>query len=255
MKLLKAELENESSDKLIEMIYILRKSVKLNDELFSILLHDLISPISAISSLTKLIVSKNSNFTESEIYEAIHSISHSSSSVLELINDSMQMLKHTRGEIHFNKEELLLNNLIKECLDLLELNIKNKNLNVKLSIPTGIRINTDINICITIIRNLLSNAIKYSYEGGEIEIGITDKNSQNQVEVYIKDYGSGLNAVELNTILKDSPTISKEGTLKEKGLGIGLFICRDLALKNDGDIWVESKEGEWTTFYISFTKV
>jgi two-component system sensor histidine kinase/response regulator len=255
MKLLKAELENESSDKLIKMIEALRESAKLNDKLFAVLLHDLVSPISAISSLSKFIISKDNNLNNEEIIDANRAINQSSNSVLELINNTMQILKYQSGQIHFNKLKFQISNLINESLNLLNLNINNKQIKINMLIPDEIRINTDSNIFITLLRNLISNAIKYSYEKGEIEIGLKSSPNQNHIVLYVKDYGVGMDADKINSFLKEGPTFSSKGTLNEEGTGIGLYFCQELAKKNGGDIWVESKEDFGTTFFVSFTKV
>jgi signal transduction histidine kinase len=101
-----------------------------------------------------------------------------------------------------------------------------------------------------IIRNLLANAIKYSRNGGSITIRIHHDKKPGYVVISVKDDGVGIPTERLPMIFH--PTSSTPGTQNEKGTGIGLMLCREFALLNGGEIWVESEEGRGATFYLAF---
>ena len=101
-----------------------------------------------------------------------------------------------------------------------------------------------------IIRNLLANAIKYSRPGGTITLRIHHDKKPGYIVLLVKDNGIGIAADRLPMVFH--PVNSTPGTQNEKGTGIGLMLCREFALLNGGDIWVESEAGNGATFYLAF---
>jgi signal transduction histidine kinase len=100
-----------------------------------------------------------------------------------------------------------------------------------------------------ILRNLLSNAIKYSYENGVVSV--TTLLKENHAEVNIIDKGIGISEENKRHLFKSSFSNTTSGTLKEKGTGLGLMLCKELIEKNKGEIWVQSSVGIGSTFTIS----
>jgi len=108
----------------------------------------------------------------------------------------------------------------------------------------------DKNRCLQIVNNLLSNAIKYSPEGGEIEVGLYYSSAARaEAVIWVKDHGIGIRESESANIFKRfhrvqdiDPSIS--------GLGIGLYLVKELVTLHSGRIWVESVEGRGSTFSV-----
>jgi signal transduction histidine kinase len=98
-----------------------------------------------------------------------------------------------------------------------------------------------------ILRNLLSNAIKYTPEHGDIEMGARKK--QVGVELFVRDTGMGIGAEELKKIQSNSFYTTK-GTSGESGTGLGLMLCREFAIRNGGDLQIESQPGEGSFFTV-----
>jgi signal transduction histidine kinase len=99
-----------------------------------------------------------------------------------------------------------------------------------------------------VLRNLISNAVKFTPENGRIAIGV------NQLsyfaEVYVQDTGMGISAEALQKI-NESNFYTTKGTASESGTGLGLMLCKEFLAKNGGQMHIESKPGEGSTF--SFT--
>ena len=102
----------------------------------------------------------------------------------------------------------------------------------------------------TVIRNLLSNAIKFSYPEGKIEISANY--AGNMVEIIVKDYGIGMTENLINNIMEGGEISSMPGTCDEKGTGLGLLICRELILKNHGNLLIKSAKNKGTEFIVKF---
>ena len=96
-------------------------------------------------------------------------------------------------------------------------------------------------------------AIKFSNEGDEIEIGISNSDA-HFVEVYVKDYGVGIDAENIPKLFNLDSNYSTLGTNKEKGTGLGLILCKEFVEKHGGRIWIESELGKGSIFRFTLPK-
>ena len=126
---------------------------------------------------------------------------------------------------------------------------KNKNIGIYSELNKDIFVYADKNMVQTIIRNLISNAIKYTNLGGYIRIKSYCNNKT--CEISISDNGIGISQNNIEKIFRIDESYSTSGTEKEKGTGLGLILCKEFVEKNKGQIWVNSKEGEGSTFSFS----
>ena len=110
----------------------------------------------------------------------------------------------------------------------------------------------DPNQIAIVIRNMVSNAIKFTPHKGFVKLVAKDLEDKQQISVV--DNGVGMDTKTCEKILDPNEAYSTYGTENEKGTGLGLLLCYELISKNDGEIWVESKLGEGTTFHIILKK-
>ncbi|HEY1019596.1 MAG TPA: HAMP domain-containing sensor histidine kinase [Sediminibacterium sp.] len=100
-----------------------------------------------------------------------------------------------------------------------------------------------------IFRNLVANAIKYSYQDGKISIRAYQQ--ENNVIIEITDNGMGMTADVQESVFSSVAMVSNTGTSNEKGTGLGLKLCKEFIEKNKGKIWLKSEPGKGSTFYVS----
>jgi signal transduction histidine kinase len=100
-----------------------------------------------------------------------------------------------------------------------------------------------------IFRNLVANAIKYSYQDGKISI--RSYQQENNVIIEITDNGMGMTAEVQESVFSSVTMVSNTGTSNEKGTGLGLKLCKEFIEKNKGEIWLKSEVGKGSTFYVS----
>jgi two-component system sensor histidine kinase/response regulator len=98
-----------------------------------------------------------------------------------------------------------------------------------------------------ILRNLLSNAIKYTPDQGTIEIGARKKDGI--VELFVRDTGMGISAEALRKI-EGNNFYTTKGTAGEAGTGLGLMLCREFAVRNGGELLIESRPGQGSLFTV-----
>jgi len=99
-----------------------------------------------------------------------------------------------------------------------------------------------------VIQNLISNAIKFSPEAAKVSVGSQLKN--NEIEVFVRDQGIGVGAAQLDHLFERFYRVD-DNEMKFPGLGIGLFISREIIERHHGKLWVESEPGKGSTFYFS----
>lgn len=124
-----------------------------------------------------------------------------------------------------------------------------KSLSISVSVADNVPIiNADANMLERAIINLVDNAIKYTPSGGKVDVGAKCEN--NEIVVMVKDTGLGIKAQDQQHLFERHIRIARQEHKKIKGSGLGLFIVRSVAQRHGGDAWVESIEGQGSTFYL-----
>ena len=107
----------------------------------------------------------------------------------------------------------------------------------------------DIDMCKTVLRNFLSNAIKFSTEGKKIIVSVKKENDKF-ARISVRDFGCGISEEDQAKLFHTATHFSKYGTNNEEGSGLGLLLCQDFAIKNGGNVYLESVLGEAGRFHI-----
>lgn len=221
---------------------------KTKDKFFSILAHDLRSPFNSILGFSELLKINKEKLTPEKQYRFIDAIHLASKRVYTLIEDLLLWSISQTNQIKFEPGNLNLKAIVDENILLLKDNFLSKNISCEVTIEDNLQIYADYEMINTVFRNLLSNAIKFTHNGGKVTIkGIKEDNA---VEVSICDTGIGISEAEINDLFKIEKTRSKLGTNKEEGTGLGLSICKEFINAHKGEIWVKSKVGKGSTFYL-----
>lgn len=229
--------------------------IKLNaakDKFFSIIAHDLKSPFSAIIGLSDLLLDRiHANDTEGiENYAQL--IHQSSKKALDLLLNLMEWSQIQTGRMRFHPEKFNIQELTEESLELLGCNAEQKSIFIQNKIPSDTMVFADKEMISTVLRNLISNAIKYTRPKGTISIFAQEEDSV--MILSIQDNGIGISPKESAELFIIDGVHSRPGTAKEKGTGLGLILCKEFLEKNNGEIWVKSKENDGTTFFFSLPK-
>ncbi|MBN2166459.1 MAG: HAMP domain-containing histidine kinase [Marinilabiliaceae bacterium] len=221
------------------------------DRFFSILAHDLISPLKTVTNLMGFLKDDYLVFDDEKRLKYINVIHDSLWNNQKLLENLLEWSRLQQGAIVVNLTNVVLHNVVEEIRQLLSIQIVNKKLHLKNNIKPGQTFCVDYNILHTVLRNLISNAVKYTNEGGVIDIGFsecTDGADKRYFEFVVKDNGVGMNEHTLSKIFKIGETVSMKGTCNEPGTGLGLILCRQLVEKHGGKIWAETKSNEGSTF-------
>lgn len=241
---------SEAKNKLSKQAAELKKENVLKDRLFSIIGHDLRSPLSAIKMqldfiLRGIINPKDENF----INKTVHNLNATTDEAFNLLDNLLGWAKSESGSLSIIKENVNILKLVEQCVRLQKLALETKNIELQITISENTLVYADMNMVKTVLRNLLSNAIKFTPVAGTISISAQlEKGFWN---VYVTDSGVGISEEDLPKVLNTKEHFSKEGTEQEAGTGLGLILCQDFVLKNGGTLWVESTLGKGSSFTFS----
>lgn len=234
--MLKEQAENSINDK-----------INLKDSLSDIS-HQLKTPLTSIMiSLDNIIDNPNMNDKTKE--EFIHTIKRETINIKFLVNSILKLSKLETNTIEFNNKEILLDEIIKKSITNVEMISELKNIKINYNKTKEIYINCDLNWQVEAISNILKNSLEYSNNNSTINI-TTDTNKL-YATIIIEDKGKGINEIDLPNIFK---RFYKGSNSSNDSIGIGLALAKSIIEKNNGNIKVESKEGEGTKFIIKYYK-
>lgn len=223
---------------------------ELKDRLFSIIAHDLRSPLINITDMVNLIEERAITEKEFKLYlpQLKKNLYYTSGLLDNLLHWSKKQLKgEVINQVRFDIKEILNDEIFYFQQKALEKGIFLTN-----SIEDETWVYADIEMIQLVTRNLIGNSIKYCSKEDHIIISST-YSSKEEVIICIKDTGRGMTPefVEKIFLLEHFTT---RGTNNEQGTGLGLQICKDFIEKNNGKIWVTTEPGIGSKFYFSIPK-
>ena len=222
------------------------------DNLFSIVAHDVRSPIASILSSTQFLNKHFNEFSVDEFKQLLGQLEDQAETLNNLILGVLVWAKSQMNGFNFHIQEIKLNTFLTDTLKTEESAIKRKNLQIVREIEEDQIIKTDYQVLQVIVRNFLSNAIKFTPAGGKISFGLKEEKSFYHISV--TDTGRGMTSEEIKKVLVDQKRFSVKGTEDEPGNGIGLILCQEIAAQTGGRIEIESTPGVGSTFVFVFPK-
>jgi signal transduction histidine kinase len=241
-----ADLETKVNERTQEILQQNEKLSKLNllkDKLFTIVSHDLKSPLSQLSGALYLV--ERDMITKEEIKDLMPKIRRNLANNENFLSE---LLAWTRSQLEGEKISLTyfnLKNATDEIVRLILPQAEAKKIEVSSQLKDNTIVYADVEMIKTVIRNLMVNAIKFTETNGSIEIFV--KVTNDTTTYYVKDTGKGIED-SLKGNLFTMHVQSMRGTANEKGTGLGLLICKDFVESNGGTIWVEGKPNEGSIF-------
>jgi signal transduction histidine kinase len=244
----KEEIENQNV-KIAYQNKQLSETIQLKNKIFSVIAHDLRSPVVNILYMLNLL--KEKEYKEKYDYFANASIQYSQQ-VINLLENMLVWGRGQEDKIKFSPEKRDLADIILTNLSIFKETADKKEISVNFTQIGNSKAFFDKDLLDIIIRNLLSNAVKYTPRGGRISILLKDKTLTGEgIALKICDNGIGIPPVKQKYLFTTTEVESTPGTENERGTGFGLKLCYELVKINNGTITVESKEGEGTCFMIT----
>ncbi|MBX2946459.1 MAG: tetratricopeptide repeat-containing sensor histidine kinase [Cyclobacteriaceae bacterium] len=222
---------------------------QVKDKFFSIISHDLRSPINALAGLLDLM--DKGAIRNEEMPMAIKELRTRFNHTRTLLNNLLDWTLLQMDKINLQPAKINLKNLTDENIELIQ-SLQSKEIKFMNEVSPQANAYADSNTINLVIRNLISNALKFTNEGGEIKISAEEK--ANEWVVSVSDNGVGMKPEVVSMLFDKINPYSTRGTANEKGTGLGLILCKEFVEKNNGRIWVESEEGKGSTFWFTLPK-
>ncbi|WP_448518957.1 tetratricopeptide repeat-containing sensor histidine kinase [Rhodoflexus sp.] len=226
----------------------LQELIAAKDKLFSVVAHDIRSPLAGLSTMVDLLGQRQISLNEEETQEVLQQISKSLANVYQLLNNLLDWARLQTGNFTCEPSEIPLMPVLRKIIHLFEPQLAAKKLRVVNTVEEDVVVFADKNMLEFILRNLLSNAIKFTFP--DKSIFIECEKSDDFICIRFKDNGIGLNEEEAERIF-NLPT-SKLGTKGERGAGIALSICAEFMEKHQGRIWATPNPEGGSIFYLKF---
>lgn len=229
------------------------KSLNTNkDKFFSIIAHDLKSPLSGLLGFMEILVNEFDDLKTEEVKEFIGHSHQSAINLNALLENLLEWSRIQTGNFALEPSKINVESIFDDMISLFNQYAGNKKIRLEKKVDAALDVVADKNMFKTIMRNLISNGIKFTKENGSVYL-IAFAN-ENFVNIVVQDTGIGLSQENINKLFRIDINYTTLGTNKERGTGLGLVLCKELVEKNDGKIWVESETGKGAKFIFSLPK-
>ena len=215
----------------------------LKTKLFSVISHDIRTPMYGLRNLFKSI--QDYDLPADEIKLLVPDVVKDLQYTTDLMENLLQWAKSQMKGEALSPQLIDVNKLITDVQQVVRLQAENKQVYINSKTDKPVYIYADKEMIEVVLRNLISNAIKFTPKEGEVTVDVRE--SGELVEVFVKDTGMGMSDESRNKLFGDEHFTTK-GTANEAGTGLGLMICKEFLKKNGGEIHVQSELGKGSTF-------
>lgn len=230
----------------------LQKMNDAKDKLFTIIAHDLGSPLNSLLLSSGHLSRHYQSLPGEDVEEFIQDIYRQTRGLSDLLENLLQWAMVQTGKLNRNPESVDIRLLTHETVEQIKYSVQKKKIRLNASILENSMAWADKHMMKAVIRNLLSNAVKYTHTGGEIFI--TSKDNGDSIEITVSDNGVGMDEEKVRRLFKEELNQSTRGTENEKGTGLGLTLCKEFVETNGGEIWVRSQFQQGTHFSFTLPK-
>lgn len=222
---------------------------QVKDKFFSIISHDLRSPMNSLSGILDLLSRKH--VSPEEFTQLTGELRVQFNHTKTLINNLLDWTLLQMDKLKIQQEKIDLRTMVDENFKLLS-SMHLKETHMVNNIPAGTLALADPNMINLVLRNLVMNGIKFTETGGRIEVSVDAQGSEYIIAV--NDNGVGIAPDVQKILFEKTAGYSTRGTANEKGTGLGLILAKEFVEKNGGKIWLQSEEGKGSTFYFTVKK-
>lgn len=235
-------------DEILKITNHLNELNTIKDKIFSVIGHDLRSPIGGMKMIIDNLMIKADKYADESLVESVEILSKTSNEVFNLLENLLWWARTQNKAVTIYNENLDLEQIVNSIYYLNKSSFNIKKISFKKNIDLNCTVRADANVLKTILRNLLSNAIKFTPEGGIITINAHTLGEF--IHISITDTGVGIPADKIDLLFDEKEHLSTFGTNNESGSGLGLKLCGEFVKLSKGNIHVKSRIGFGSTFTI-----
>jgi signal transduction histidine kinase len=218
---------------------------------FQIIAHDLRAPFHGLLGFSEVLAQERETLDETSVQNIADYLHDTTRSTYSLLESLLNWAMAEGGRFVFHPINFQLKQATKIVFDVLNGLAIKKRIQLIDAVPEEIKVFADINMVTSVIQNLVSNALKFTHMDGTGVVKISAITRDTDIEISIQDTGLGMTQQQIEQLFQPRMTVSLKGTDGEKGMGLGLVLCKRFVEINQGAIEVYSKEGEGTLFKVS----
>ncbi|MEK7571454.1 MAG: ATP-binding protein, partial [Patescibacteria group bacterium] len=217
------------------------------DDFVNMASHELKTPITSMKLYIDLLLKRVQHYEDQRALKAVRSIKLQTEKLQELVSDLLDVSRLQTGKLQFTKEPFSLTELLEETIEMLQETTKDHE--IILQQAKDLTVIGDRFRIYQVVSNLVTNAIKYSSSGKEIIVRV-EKEGEKAI-VHIQDNGIGIPKEQRRKIFERLYQVTDPKEKTFPGIGMGLYIAKEIIKRHKGRIWVESEKGKGSKF--SFT--
>ncbi|PSL27618.1 ATP-binding protein [Chitinophaga ginsengisoli] len=224
----------------------LESGSQVKDKIFSVISHDLRSPLAILEGLLFLL--RDDKMSEEQFRLFSHELWRDMKNTAYMMDNLLQWASSQMKGIHVTPDDFDISSVLKSEFELLQSLARQKEITLTHELQRPIMVYADPDMIRLVLRNLISNAIKFTPINGSVNINyllLPDK-----LELIVQDNGLGIAATDQVKIFSNI-YYSTSGTRNEKGCGLGLPLSKDFVERNNGSIWFHSASGKGTSFHFT----
>jgi len=226
---------------------------QMKSDFLSVVSHELRTPLHSIKGFVDIILMGKTGEINALQRDFLGTVKDSTSSLQRLIEDLLEFSRMEAGQIQLKPADISLHGVAEKVVEQLRPLAQEGELALANEIPQDVPlVEADAMRIEQVLTNLVSNAIKFTPAKGAITIAAVDLGER--VQVSVRDTGIGIPEDEQKNVFERFYQVDSSATRSYRGAGLGLTICKFIVEYHHGEIWVESKEGEGSTFYFALLK-
>jgi PAS domain S-box-containing protein len=225
-----------------------KEAERLRQKFFSMITHDLRSPLTNIQSFVQLLKSGQYGTLKDKGKDKVNQLEESLNFLVDLTSDLLDIGKLEAGQLNLLIETFLAETLIDESCTVVESLATAKSIRLNVSGEENCRIKGDFLRLKQVLANLLSNAIKFSPTGATVSVDI--QSSSGTTRISVKDEGPGLPESAVNRVFDMYAQAENQAVSSAKGFGIGLSIVKTIVEAHGGEVGVTSSPGSGSEFWL-----
>ena len=234
----------------------LRRLRRIRTEFVDNLSHELRTPLSTVRLLTEsLSIEAERNDLPPRVRESIAKIDVETGHLVQMVNELLDLAKIEQGDTPLRHDEVDMALVVEEAIGRLNVYAERQSVTLRRQLDGTSDDTTvvgDEDRLAQLLANLVHNAIKFSPQGGEVVVHV--RGDAENVLVEVEDHGPGIPRADRNRIFERFYKVDRARSRGSGGTGLGLSIARNIVGRHHGHIWVQSEEGEGSSFFVSLPR-
>jgi signal transduction histidine kinase len=227
------------------------RELEMKEELLSHVSHELRTPLTAIHQFVSIVLDEAAGQLNARQKEFLAIAYRNAQQLRDMIGDLMEVARGGAGRLSVAPAVMPLAPAIEAALDSLRGSAQEKRMAIEVDVAGAPDVLADCVRVRQIVANLLGNALKFSPPDGVISVRAASEADRESVRVSVEDRGCGIPAEAQPHVFERMYQAPAQVAASRRGLGLGLYICRELVAGHGGRIWLESQVGRGSTFHFT----